>query len=117
MIMFLREGGVPMLFILIFGLVGLSTAAYAAYRPTASVLAFIRWMNGATLFSVLSGTVSGFGAVFHGLGEMSGALDTKMMLVGFGECMSMGTVGFTMMSLTCLLSAVAARKLVHATSV
>jgi hypothetical protein len=114
---FLREGGVPMVFVLLFGLAGLSTAAYAAYRPTASVMAFIKWINNATLFAILSGMVGGFGAVFHGLGEMSVPVDTKMLLIGLGECMSLGIVGFTAMSLTCLLSAVAARKLVHATDV
>jgi hypothetical protein len=105
------EGGVPMWFVLLFGLISLLSAAYFAARPTTSALGFIRWMMGTTVFAILSGTFSAFGATFHYLSESKDPGSVKILYEGLGESMSAGTLGFTLLALSALLSAVGQKRL------
>ncbi len=110
----IREGGVPMWFVLLFGTISLGSSAYFAARPTPQRLSFIKWMMITTVFAVASGTTSAFGAVFHGLGDMvnvEAAQRTRILFTGLAECMSAGTLGFSLLGLTAMLTAVGSRRL------
>ncbi len=110
----IHEGGVPMWFVLLFGAISLGSSAYFAARPTHQRLRFIKWMMLTTGFAVVSGTTSAFGAVFHGLGDMvnvEAAQRTRILFTGLAECMSAGTLGFSLLGLTAMLTAVGSRRL------
>jgi hypothetical protein len=65
----------------------------------------------ATLFSVASGTLSDFGAVFHTITRMTELTPdarSAMLLEGLGESMAPGILGFSLLSMTSLLLAVGA---------
>ncbi|NOU29736.1 MAG: hypothetical protein HOO96_17665 [Polyangiaceae bacterium] len=103
-----------MWFVLLFGAIALGSSAYFAARPTHQRLAFIKWMMLTTGFAVVSGTTSGLGAVFHGLGDMmnvESAQRTRILFTGLAECMSAGTLGFSLLGLTAMLTAVGSRRL------
>jgi hypothetical protein len=97
-----------MWFILAFGVVGLVAAAgYAAKK--ARSLGFIYGLGAATLFSTLSATCADFGATFAHVsgrmepGGMQWADVATPLIEGAGESMSPGILGFSFVSLTCLL--------------
>jgi hypothetical protein len=101
MVNLIRDGGVPMWFILAFGCAALVAAAgYAAKK--ARPLGLIYGLAGATLFSTLSATCADFGATFA---HVSGHPDagTSDLLLGAGESMSPGILGFSLLALVCFL--------------
>ena len=59
---FLRSGGLPMLFILVFGLIGLGAAFYFALRAERRTLGFVKSMAAATLFATLATSCADVGA-------------------------------------------------------
>jgi hypothetical protein len=111
MLTLFREGGYPMFFVLGFGFVALGWAAWYAATGRKRPLGFVRGMMLATLFSVASGTVSDFGAVFHAITSMKDLTAdgrTAILLEGLGESMAPGILGFSLLSMTALLLAVGA---------
>jgi hypothetical protein len=105
----LREGGVPMLFVVIFGLLTFLAAALFAARGDRRRVAFITWMGLATLMSVGGGVCADLAAVgHHGLGRCAEMHiePATCVLVGMAESMAPGIVGFTLLSLAGMLTAV-----------
>jgi hypothetical protein len=116
MITLMRNGGGPMIFILLFGLVGLATAFWFAVRPSERHVGFIKWMSRATMWSVLCGFSADLAAVFYNTttddyDAMPPALFVRIVVHGLAESMSPGIVGFALLSLTALVAAVGQRRL------
>lgn len=114
MIELFKLGGFPMFFIVAFGLIALVTAFVYAVRPRAEHEGFIRLMSVATLFSVFSGTCADFAAVCRHVArhadEMNGKQMAAIVVEGFGESMSPGIFGFTLLSLVAIMFAVGKRR-------
>ena len=105
----LREGGGPMLFVLIFGLLTFASAALFAARGDRRRLGFISWMGLATGLSVAGGVCADLAAVgHHGLERCAERHiePAACLLLGVAESMSPGIVGFTLLSLAAMLAAV-----------
>ena len=113
MLSLVREGGFPMIFVLLFGAATLIAAVAHAWRPAARRLSFIHWMMAATAFSVLSGVAACLGATFHHVPDRFGAQRDwpLVLLTGLGESMAPAIVGFTLLSLAALVAAVGSRRL------
>jgi len=106
----IRNGGVPVLFVLLFGALALVGAMYAAARPAESTLRYVKAMSAATVASVLSATCSDLGTVFFHVARAPGT-PTAMLYEGISESTSPGILGFSLVSLTWLFIAVASRRL------
>lgn len=105
----IREGGGPMLFVLIFGLLTFATAGLFAARGDRRRLGFIVAMGVATLLSVGGGVASDLAAVgHHGLGRCAEKhIDAQAcLLMGFAESMAPAIMGLTLLSLAAMLVAV-----------
>lgn len=110
MLTLLRNGGVPMVFVLLFGVLALTGAAYAAAKPDVRTVRYVLAMCAATVASTLSGTCADLGATFQHVGNTPGA-SARMLYVGISESMSPGILGFSLVSLSFLFVAVAVRRL------
>src|SRR5262245_6610827 len=109
MLELLKEGGGPMLFVVGFGLATLVAAALFAARGDRRRLGFVTGMGAATLLSALAGTAADLAAVGHHAQQRCGphGLDlSSCLLVGFAESMAPGIVGFTLLALSAMLTAV-----------
>jgi hypothetical protein len=98
-----------MLFVVIFGLLTFAAAAVFAARGDRRRLGFITWMGLATLLSVGGGICADLAAVGHHGVERCTEMHieaTTCLLVGFAESMAPGIVGFTLLSLAGMLTAV-----------
>lgn len=113
MLNLLREGGFVMVFVLGFGLTALVCAILFAVRPARRKLPFLRGMSYATLFAVLSGICADLAAVGHHVPDrFADKPDWYMYLIlGVGESMAPGILGFSILSLVALCAAVGARRL------
>jgi len=105
----LREGGGPMLFVVIFGALTFVAAALFAARGDRRRLGFIGAMALATLLSVGGGVASDLAAVGHHAVERCGEHHLELgacLLVGAAESMAPAIVGCTLLSLAAMLTAV-----------
>jgi hypothetical protein len=105
----LREGGGPMLFVVIFGVLTFGAAARFAARGDRRRIAFITWMGLATALSIAGGICSDLAAVGHHGFERCAEKHIEpaaCLLVGVAESMAPGIVGFTLLSLAGMLTAV-----------
>lgn len=109
----IRNGGIPMVFILVFGLIALATAIRYAKKPTAVLLGFAREMATATLYATWVGLFADLGAVFYkgpAIAEASHENLTLVLIQGLAESMSPAIMGFTLLALTSLFVAVGTRR-------
>jgi hypothetical protein len=109
----IREGGASMMFVLAFGFVTLATAFWFAIRPTPQQVGFIRWMSRATLFTILCATCVCFSITFHAVTseELPNDLFARIIVRGAAESLAPGIIGFALLSLTSLATAIGQRKL------
>lgn len=134
---FLRAGGLPMLFILVFGLIALGSAFYFALRAERRTLGFVKSMAAAVLFSTLATSCADVGATLYAAGKVYDANDPqgppadarftpqtargsdaattfkvmRVVIEGFAESTSPGILGFAFLALTSMLVAVGRRRL------
>lgn len=115
MMQLMRNGGMPMWFILLFGLVALVSAALFARRPVLDKVRFIASMGLATLFSVGAGTAAALAAVCSHVTsnpEWAKSPDLHLILLeGVGEALAPAVLGFTLLSLVAFVTAVGLRRL------
>ena len=121
MLTFFRNGGVPMWFILLFGVMALGAAGFFAVRVDRKLLGFIKWMSVATVCTVVSGTAADLGTTCftvarivtgeNALPEMKGVPWYAIVLEGFAESMSPVIMGMSLLALTALLTAIGRRRL------
>jgi hypothetical protein len=115
MMTLMRDGGVPMWFILAFGLVALVSAIGYAMRAGSTLRNLMKGMGLATLFATLAALAADVGATCNALAghrgpEISleqphGAL---ILLTGLAESMSPLIMGFALLALTSMFGAVGA---------
>jgi Na+/H+ antiporter NhaC len=104
----IREGGWPMWFTLIFGLLSLASAARFARSADRRHLGFVIGISTATLFSIFNGFAADLAAVGNSVARGYPDNETYLRVInkGFAESMSPGILGFTLLSLTWLVAAV-----------
>ncbi len=115
----IRNGGViPMVFILLFGLLGLGAAFYFAVRGQGQSLGFIKSMMQAVLFATLAATAADLGATLYAAshaweqpGDGQPLRAAHMIVEGCAESTSPGILGFSFLALTAMLTAVGRRRL------
>jgi hypothetical protein len=113
MMTLMREGGVPMWFILAFGLCALGASIGYAVRGGPKLMALTRGMSMATLFAVLAGLAAALGATCNALaGRRMPDVSLEVphgalyLLTGLSESMSPPIVGFALLALTAMFGAV-----------
>jgi hypothetical protein len=113
----IRNGGVPMLFILVVGLFLLGASFYFAVRPQKQSLGFIESMGHATLYGTLAATAAAMGTTLYAASDAwgrpdGGAVEAAHLIVeGFAESSSPGILGFSFLALAAMLTAVGRRRL------
>lgn len=111
----IRNGGAPMWAILIFGLINLGAALRFAYRPARARLPPIVALSLAVLFSIAGGVMADIAAVGSKVPARSEWANSPkihlLLLQGLAESMAPGILGFSVLSLVALLSAVGLRRL------
>lgn len=120
----IRNGGViPMMFILVFGLMGLGAAFYFAVRAQRRSLGFIEGMSRAVMFATLAATAADIGATLYAATgswekpDGGPALAARIAMEGFAESTSPAILGFSFLALTAMLTAVGRRRLDERTEV
>lgn len=104
-----REAGFPAFFLLAFGLLSLGFGVRFAFAPSRRLLRVTLALGGATLFTSLNGIFVAFFAVGHGAPQYLAAHPQssafEVVLLGIGESMTPGILGFTLLSLLALVLA------------
>jgi hypothetical protein len=103
------EGGFPVFFLLAFGLLAMAFAVRFATAPTQRVFRTTLALSAATLLTSINGIFAALSAVAHHAPEYlkhhpESSL-SEVVLLGFGEAMSPGILGFTLLSLIALILA------------
>lgn len=115
MLEFFREGGAAMFVVLLFGLISFGGSIRFAVSPSEGRIGFLRAISTATVFSVLSGVASDIGAVMHKVPanpEWAHSPDLPLIVMtGLGESMAPAILGFTLLSLSWMITAVGMRRL------
>lgn len=112
---FLSAGGWSMWFVMLFALLSLAAAIVFAVRADLKKLGVVRAMTWATVFSILSGLLANFLAVMRYVAsheelhkdppEMA-----AIVLMGLGETVTPGILGFTILAITWMVVAVGTRR-------
>lgn len=109
MITLMRDGGLPMFFLLAFGLAALAFAARFAVAPSWRGLKTAAALSAATGFTAITGVCAAFAKV----GKMAPGIVQRhpentlgeIVLLGFAESLSAAILGSTMLSLVALIVA------------
>jgi len=103
------EGGFPVFFLLGFGLLAMAFAVRFASAPSWRVFRTTLALSAATLLTSINGIFAALSAVAHHapeyLARHPGGSLAEVVLLGFGEAMSPGILGFTLLSLVALILA------------
>jgi hypothetical protein len=103
------EGGFPVIFLLAFGLLAMAFAVRFATAPTQRVFRTTLALSAATLLTAINGIFAAFSEVAHHAPEYvknhPHSSLAEVVLLGFGESMSPGILGFTLLSLIALILA------------
>jgi hypothetical protein len=103
------EGGVPMWFLLGFGLLTLAAAARFAWVADRRWLRITAGLAVTTLFALCTGTVAALSAVGHNASsyvtQHPGTTLVDTLLLGFAESMSAAILGCSMLTLSALFVA------------
>jgi hypothetical protein len=104
-----REGGFPVFFLLAFGLVAMVFAVRFATAPSQRGFRTTLVLCVATLLTSVNGMFAAFAAVGHHapdyVKQHPGSNLAEVVLLGFGESMAPGILGFTVLSLISLVLA------------
>ncbi len=115
MIQFMKNGGVPMWFILAFGVTTLVSAIAFARRPEAHRIRFVLAMGLATVLASINGLVAALAMVCVFVAddaELSHGPDLPQVLLrGLGESLANPILGFTLLTLASFVLAMGIRRL------
>lgn len=113
MMYLMRAGGFPMWIVLLFGIIVLAAAILFAWRPDEGKLGFIRGMSMATVFAILSGVSADLAATFYKVTRVPEfrAELVESVLSGLSESMSPAILGFSILSIVWLVTAMGVRRL------
>jgi hypothetical protein len=117
MIEFIQAGGVPIFAVLLFGAITLLASALFAGKPSEAKVAFIRAMSVATIFATAAAVASSIAAVMSNVPnhpEWSKSPEIHLIVMtGIGESMASAILGFAMLALAWLVTAVGVRRLAY----
>ena len=109
MMALVREAGFPVFFLLAFGLSAMALAVRFAIAPSQRVLRTALALCAATALTSINGMFAAIAAVGHHAPEYAKrhpeATLPEVVLLGLGESMSPGILGFTVLSLIALILA------------
>ncbi len=115
MVEFLKMGGVPMIFVLLFGALTLAAAIAFARRPVERMVGMIRGMSIATVFIVLSAIASGLVAVSTNVPQTPEWANHPqihlIILAGIGESLTPAIVGFSFLAMAWLVTSLGVRRM------
>jgi hypothetical protein len=100
-----RDGGLPMWFLLAFGLATLFFAARFAWAPVRRTLRITLALGAATGFTSLTGICTDFATVGRHAPRFPKGKLVELLLQGMAESLSPGILGFTFLSLAALIVA------------
>ncbi len=115
MIQFMREGGVVIHFVFLFGIIGLVLAAATVYRPSAARLAVCENAQRAVLFTTLAGWAAGVNnclrasslAQTPAFAERGATFWRTILFEGMSEALNIPIAGFALLGLIALLTTAA----------
>lgn len=112
---FFQAGGVSMWFVTLFGLLTLGAAVYLTVRPHERHVGTIRALSGATTFVILMGLFLNLSAVMYnvsGRDEWAHSPDVHLIVMtGIGESLTTPVLGFGLLAVAWLVTAVGVRRL------
>lgn len=115
MITLFKNGGVPMWFILAWGLLALGAAIRLAIKADPRGHELYKLFSKATLWGVLSGTAGDFASVGYALSnmpeDMAGARWQRIAAQGLAESMSPAIIGGSFLALAAFFAAVGAYRM------
>ncbi len=113
MLQFFIDGGLPMVFVLVLGLVGLASAVRFMRSPDRRRVATVVALSVATLFATLTGVASDLAVFTHAVAQHEELLREApaVVLQGISESMSPAILGGTLLCLTWMIMAVGFRRL------
>lgn len=113
-------GGYSMFLVLVFGALAFATACIFAWRPEERRVGILRALSAATAFSVAAGVTANIAAVMSKVPrneEWAHSPDVHLIVMtGIGESMAPAILGFTLLSLAWLVTAVGVRRMAIAAS-
>jgi hypothetical protein len=117
MVEFFRAGGMPIWMVTLFGVITLVAAILFARRPDERRMAFIRAMTTATVLNIIGGVASCVGMVFYRVStvpELAKPGEVHLVvMMGLAESLTPAILGFTLLSLVWLITAIGVRRLAH----
>ena len=115
MMEFFAAGGWPMIVVLLFGALTLVGAGAFFHKPEERHIGMIRGLSVATVFSVLCGVCADLATVFTKVPstpEWAQSPDLPLIVMqGLGESLTPAILGFSLLSLAWLVTAVGVRRL------
>ena len=115
MIDLIRNGGVPILAVLAFGLTTLIASILFARRPEAHKLRFLIGMSLATTFASLNGLAAGLATTLHMVShndELGHSADAWLIVMaGISESLGNPILGFTLLTLASFVTAIGLRRM------
>lgn len=115
MVEFFRAGGFVMIFVLGFGALAVAAAVHFARSPDERRLGLVRSLSATTLFSMLAGLITDVAAVLHNVPRhpewLEGSSLPMVVMTGLAEALTPGILGFTLLALAQLVTAVGMRRL------
>jgi len=113
MLTLMRDGGAPMIFVLLFGLLALVPAIASVFSASSKNHGYVRWMLVALVGSIVTGTCSDVGATLRFVvraKEQNDPTWSTSLLQGLQESLSPMLLGTSFVTLTALAIAVARRR-------
>ncbi len=112
MLEFMRTGGLAMWIILALGLGCLGLASSYLWQPAERKLAMLRPLSLAMVFAILSGLCAGLAATTKYVSSELADLSQLpvIVLIGIGETLTNGILGFSLLMLVWLLTAIGMRR-------
>lgn len=113
MLTLMRDGGAPMLFVLLFGVLALGPAIASVFRASSKNHGYVKWMLVTLMGSVVAGTAADVGATLKFVvraKEQGDATWSTSLLQGLQESLSPALLGVSFFTLTALAIAVAKRR-------
>lgn len=111
----IKAGGFVMWFVLLFGFITLAAAIFFARRPEEGKLGFVRAMSTTTVFTVIGGISANIATTLHRVAYTDEIAKSSEMplyvMAGLSESLSPAIVGFSILGIAWLITAVGIRRL------
>jgi hypothetical protein len=113
MLTLIRDGGPPIWFIILFGLIALVDAVLIARRADARKLAFLRAMTMTLVFAMITGFAGGVFKSIHACARLLPGRRAEwpyFLMLGTGESLANIVMGSTLLTLAWFIAAMGVRR-------